>query len=83
MINKVIKIIEEFLNGNIPKDIFVKKIHTLIDKKHEKLYKEDEEVADLITNELIEICDKNIQDSEEFKEEIIAVFEEIKIIIEL
>ena len=51
--------------------------------KYNKLYKEDEEVADLITNELIEICDKNIQDSEEFKEEISAIFEEIKNIIEL
>lgn len=83
MIKKVIKIIEEFLNGNIQKDVFIKKLHKLIDKNHEKLYKEDEEVADLITNELIEICDKNIQDNEEFVEEISAIFEEIKIIIEL
>lgn len=83
MINKVIKTIEEFLNGNIQKDVFIKKSHSLIDKNHEKLYKEDEEVADLITNELIEICDKNIRDSEEFMEEISAIFEEIKIIIEL
>lgn len=83
MINKVIKIIEEFLNGNIQKDVFIKKLHSTIDKKHEKLYKEDEEVADLITNELIEICDKNIRNSEEFMEEISAIFEEIKIIIEL
>lgn len=83
MITKVIKIIEDFLKGNIPKDVFIKKLHSTIDKKHEKLYKEDEEVADLITNELIEICDKNIRNSEEFMEEISAIFEEIKIIIEL
>lgn len=83
MIDKVIKVIEDFLNENINRNIFKDKIHSLIDKKQEKLYKEDEEVADLMTNELLEICDKESLDNEEFFEEINAIFEEIKNIIEI
>ena len=83
MIDKVIKVIVDFLNGNIDRNIFKDKIHSLIDKKQEKLYKEDEEAADLMTNELLEICDKASLDNEEFSEEINAIFEEIKNIIEI
>lgn len=83
MIDKVIKVIEDFLNRNINRNIFKDKIHNLIDEKQEKLYKEDEEVADLMTNELLEICDKDALDNDEFSEEINAIFEEIKNIIEI
>ncbi|WP_138268503.1 hypothetical protein [Anaerofustis stercorihominis] len=83
MINNVIKVIEDYLNKKTEKNIFKNKIHKLIDKNQETLYKEDEEIADLITYELIEICNKDIEDDDKFKEEISAIFEEIKIIIEL
>lgn len=83
MIDKIIKATVKFLDEKIERKEFKEQINKLIKNNEKKLYSEDEEVADLITNELFEIANKKDLSDEDFLDEIKSILDEIKTIIEI
>ncbi|WP_290776368.1 hypothetical protein [Anaerofustis sp.] len=59
MVNEIIELMEEFLDGNYMVDDFKTDISVIVDMEYDELTKENEDIAKLISEDLLDILNEH------------------------